>query len=173
MHILLGIFGIVAAAAWWWYRARHIAEAGKDASRTLKAAGRKWRADQLAHPASVAPVLKVGDPLTAAAIVVLSIVCEGGEVSRRAENRLRELLLELGPPDRVESAIAEANRIQGGTSRTADVVDLLGDRLREWLEPLERSRLLEIIRDVAQVSARRPAHISNHIVRLRERLGVE
>lgn len=173
MHVLIALLGILGAAAFWWYRMKTIHDAGREASDFVSTSAKRIKSSQQAHLASLKSVTQIDDPLTAAATLILSIVCEGQGVPKNVETKLRSVLRDLASTERVDAAITEAKRIQAKTSRTAEVIDLLGTKLHGWLEPIERSKLLEMLREVSMASSHRPAHISNHIVRVRDRLEVD
>ncbi|WP_057461463.1 MULTISPECIES: hypothetical protein [unclassified Pseudovibrio] len=172
MHILILIVGVLSAACLWWYRIKQMSKAGREVSEAVSKTARRLRADQQTHRSSVAPMLHISDPVTAASTLILSIISEGKEVPRNVEIKLHQVLCEITNPDEASAAVAEGKRLQRKTSRTLDVVQVLGEMLRDRLSAAEQQHLIQMIYTVFAACPKRPAHTSNYIVALRQVLGL-
>jgi hypothetical protein len=147
-------------------------KAGREVSEAVSETARRMRVRQQAHRSSAAPMLRIKDPVTATATLILSIVSEGNKIPRNVESKLLEVLCAITDADHAVEAIETGKRLQGKTSRTLDVIHILGEFLGDRLTTSEQHDLIEMIHSVFAACPTRPAHISNHIVALRGVLGL-
>jgi hypothetical protein len=171
MHILLGLFGLIAFAAIWWYRIKFMSEAAGEAADAIGRVQSKIRRDKMRKKSAVAPITVIDDPLTAAATIMVAIASEDSVFSPDVEQSVRGQLEKIETGKKLDEAIVYAKWASEQVATVSSVIDIAGKYLSTKLDEEEKLDLIDMVIDAVPQDKRHQA-FPERIKRLRQKLGL-
>lgn len=172
MHILLAIFGVMAAGAFWWYRLKYMSDAANEVASQVGKVQGHFRRQKLRKKAAVAPVAAIDDPVTAAATVMMAIGSEDKVVTDALETRIRDAIAPIAATK--EKAVEAVTYAKWASDQVADVqtvIDQTAKFLTGKLDEAEKEQLVAMVQSVILKEQRHPLY-AQRIDRLRRKLGL-
>jgi hypothetical protein len=171
MHVLVAIFGILAAAAFWWYRAKYISDAASEVADAVGKARGAYRRNAMRKKAAVAPVTAIDDPVVAAATVIMAIAAEDAAVTPEIEARVRDTVSKIADSKKLDEAVIYAKWASDQIADVNTVIDKAADFLSGRLNETEKEELIAMT-EAAMPRAERHMMFAKRIERLRKKLGL-
>jgi hypothetical protein len=174
MHILLGLFAILAAGAFWWWRIKMVGEAASEVHDMAGRAWGKYKRKKFLNKVNDSPLEVIDDPATAAVILMNVIQTEDGHTGPEAEAAIkREVVGSMGIADPLE--IMTFGKWTAGHATDANNVILRYGKI--WSENLSPKELEELVEMATRISKgpsgeTLSAAQNARIAKLRQRLGL-
>ncbi|WP_108882665.1 TerB family tellurite resistance protein [Anderseniella sp. Alg231-50] len=150
MHVVLGILGVLGALTFWYYRMKYISEATSEVADVVGRIQGQFRTAKLKKKAGESPITSIGEPIVAAAALMISIAELDDPLSEPEIASIRDQLSELTRPDAVEEAYVYARWATEQVIDTNNVILRLKNMLNEKLNSDERRELLAMVTTAAQ-----------------------
>jgi uncharacterized tellurite resistance protein B-like protein len=172
MHILIAVFGIMAAGAFWWYRLKMMNDAaGEVASQVGRVQGH-FRRQKLRKKAAVSPVAAIDDPVVAAATVMMSIATGDKPTTDEMMARIRSAISPIAASEaKSEEAVTYAKWATDQVADVPTVIDLTTALLTTRLDESEKEDFVAMVQSIVPKQERHPMYASR-IDRLRRKLGL-
>lgn len=150
MHIVLGVLGILGALAFWYYRMKFLSEAASEVGDVVGRIQGQFRTAKLKKKAGESPITSIGEPIVAAAALMISIAELDDPLSETEVTSIQDQLVELTRPEAAEEAYVYARWATEQVIDTNNVILRLKNMLNEKLNTDERLELLRMVTTAAQ-----------------------
>lgn len=172
MHILVAIFGIMAAGAFWWYRLKYMSDAAREVSDQVGRVQGHFRRQKLRKKSAVSPVAAIDDPVVAAATVMMAIATEDRLVTDEMVSKVRTTVEPIAANSaKAEEAVAYAKWATDQVADVPTVIDLTSNLLAPKLSENEKEELVSMVQSLV-VKEERHHQYPLRIDRLRRKLGL-
>lgn len=171
MHILLGLFSLIAVAVVWWYRIKYMSEAAGEAADAIGRVQSKIRREKMRKKSALSPITAIDNPITAAATIIASIASEDSVLSPILASSVRAQLEKLETGDKLDEALAYAKWASEQVANVPSVIDVAGKYLSTKLNDDEKQELIEMVMNAVPADKRHEA-FPDRIKRLRQKLGL-
>lgn len=125
------------------------------------------------RPALDGPLAGVGDPVTAAAVIMAAIACEDEAMTADRQSAYRSLLEAIAGPEQLDAAAEFGRKTASEIDDAQYVIDKLGPFLAGKLDDQEKEELLHMAQEAAMSGGKLPAALTQRLMRLRQKLGLE
>jgi hypothetical protein len=172
MPFLIALFGILGAAAFWYYRMKNIGHAAGEIIDVAQTAKGAWNRRQFRKKAEGSVITAIDDPVTGAAVMMVSACLERGPLMPATDAAIQEeMRTVMGVSDPTEP-FTYAKWAAERVSDANDVSRKLAKLWMEKLDPDERNDLLAMVSRVMRVEGEHTQQQRVVLQRLRERLGL-
>jgi hypothetical protein len=173
MHILIAIFGLLAAAAFWWWRIKAVGEAANDVT---DAAGRVWgkyKRRKFLNKVEDSPLAVIDDPATAAVILMYAVVAEDVGLGPDVEATIRKEVIETMQIDDPTEIITFGKWTAGHATDANNIIHRYGKIWQDNLNSKERLELVDMIARITPKDSKGELNLiqKTRIGKLRQRLG--
>jgi len=172
MHVLVAILGVLGAGAFWWFRFKNIGRAAGEVVDTAERVRGAYRRLQFKKKADAATIDAIGDPRTAAAVLLVALASADGPLTGAHEEAIKSAMrdvLEVAKPDE------ELFFAKWAAADVADLNSLVTRLSKVWTEKLdmkERRQLYDLASTVAAIDGPPDDLRLSALQRLRDRLGL-
>jgi len=146
MQAFAVIVGLMAIALFFYYRAK--AESDMTGRIGIPGNGAPGRA--IRRIAGSSPIANIGDPITAAATLMVSMQSEEFVLGDGDEEIIEKLLLNIGDKNAIEAAMDYAKWAAIEVADAKFTIDRLGKYLRTQLDDSEKVHFLELLDEANQ-----------------------
>jgi hypothetical protein len=174
MHILLGLFAILAAGAFWWWRIKMVGEAASEVHDMAGRAWGKYKRKKFLNKVNDSPLEVIDDPATAAVILMNVIQTEDGHTGPEAEAAIkREVVENMGIADPLE-IMTFGKWTAGHATDVNNVILRYGKIWSENLSPKELEGLVDMATRISKGASGDTLSVAQNarIAKLRQRVGL-
>ncbi len=172
MPFLIALLGILGAGAFWYYRMKNVGRAAGEIVDVAQTAHGAWRRRQFRKKAEGSVITAIDDPITGAAVMMVSVCLERGPMTAATEeaiqSEMRDVMGLAKPLETFTFAKWAADQVMDANDVSRKLAKLWIDRL--GVE--ERFDLVEMVGRVAAIEGEILPQQRIAIQKLKERLAL-
>lgn len=173
MHIIIAIFGVLAAGAFWWYRLKVMNDAAGEIVDTVGRVRGSIRRKKIRRQNELSPLTAIDDPVVAAATLITAIVVDDVALSPGRESAIRKDIATIAHPANLDETLIYAKWAAMQIDDAAVVIDNLAPFLSRRLSSDEKEDLVSMIRRAALSEGPPLAALEQRMRRVRQKLGLQ
>lgn len=173
MHIILGLFALIAGGAFWWWRLKMMSEAANDINNAVGKAMGTYKRKKFLKKVGESPLASITDPAAAAVVMMFAMAKEETPLSDVTEKIIQDEVTNTMKISDSTELMVFSKWVMGHVTDANNVSLRCGKLWMGALSVSEREDFVAMVERVAEKCGGLTTNQMNKVKKLRERLGFQ